>query len=115
MARVEATTARVEPWPVRTRKAVLQEHHAPEVGRRQEDGERGVDEGAVYDHVYVVETIPQDGGPNRHGETGEGEGHEVLDDAGVHHERKGGRDAQEVRRGGEPLDLLALFSGGTLE
>jgi hypothetical protein len=46
---VEATTARVDPWPVMAR-----------------DGEGTVDEGAVYEEVYVVEAVPQDGDARRH-------------------------------------------------
>jgi hypothetical protein len=45
MARVEATTARVDSWPLRARKAGLQADHAPDVGRHEQDGEGAVDEG----------------------------------------------------------------------
>src|SRR5215218_10648631 len=38
--------------------------HAPEVNERQHRGEGAVDEGTIYDHVYVEEAGAQDGDPD---------------------------------------------------
>src|SRR3712207_2737136 len=44
--------------------------HASEVNQRQRARERSVDEGTVYEEVYVVETVSQDGDASGHGEQG---------------------------------------------
>jgi len=58
MANVEATMAICDSCPVMARKAYCKET-TPEVDENQHRGERPVDEGAVYDHIYIVEAILQ--------------------------------------------------------
>ena len=65
ITRVETTMASCgcSSWPVRALKSCLGRRHAPEVHQRKHSRERAVDEGAVYDDVYVVEAVAQDGYP----------------------------------------------------
>src|SRR4028119_635676 len=45
----------------------LQANHAPDVDKSYRHGERSVDEGAVYQDVYVIQTVTQDGYPYGYG------------------------------------------------
>src|SRR5215208_4042405 len=54
----------------------LESGHASDVHERQHHGERTVDEGTVYDHVYVVEAVTKDGVARRKEYGNEGEGGE---------------------------------------
>ena len=66
IASVETTTANWGccSWPVRARKSACDRRDATEVDQRERGGKRAVDQGAVYDHVYVVEAVSQDGEPD---------------------------------------------------
>jgi hypothetical protein len=59
ISRVEATTARVNCWPVRAINT-LQHNDDTKVEGDQHCCQRAVDERAVYDEVYVVESITKD-------------------------------------------------------
>src|SRR5918993_5876449 len=50
----------------------LGRRHDSEVHERQQDRERAVDEGAVYDEGYVVEAVPQDRYTHGDGDAEEG-------------------------------------------
>ncbi|HEY6690068.1 MAG TPA: hypothetical protein VI008_03400, partial [Rubrobacter sp.] len=58
--------------------------HASDVHERQHHGERTVDEGTVYDHVYVVEAVTKDGVARRKEYGNEGE----LDPSQYQHDRQ---------------------------
>ncbi len=53
IARVEATTASWIALPHERREEPLQANHAAKVHRNQHGRERTVDEGAVYEDVYI--------------------------------------------------------------
>src|SRR5919112_3940008 len=55
----------------------LQSDHASYVDQGQRDRKCAVDEGAVYDHVYVVETVPQNSYPG-------GDRDQCGDDQGIY-------------------------------
>jgi hypothetical protein len=59
---VETTTASWGccSWSVRARIDSLSHRDAPEIECDQHGRERAVDQGAVYDNVYVVEAVLQD-------------------------------------------------------
>src|SRR5215203_2412165 len=54
-------------------EGVLQEGHAPEVHQAEHRGKRAVNQGPIYDQVYVVEPVTQDGDAQRKRHDGQGE------------------------------------------
>src|SRR3712207_9062793 len=62
ITRVETTMASWDctAWPVRAPKMVWLAITPPDVRCHQRRGQQAVDEGAVYEEVYVVAAVPED-------------------------------------------------------
>src|SRR5918997_1115079 len=98
----------------------LEQHNAAEVEHREHHGERTVDEGTVYDEVYVVEVVAQDRYAHRNWQahyTGYYQyGTDPVQPHYTHrfrdHVGEGGAGGQHRYGVREPLDLLALYPLG---
>src|SRR5919112_3143080 len=89
----------------------LQADHASYVDQGQRDRKCAVDEGAVDDHVYVVEPMPHDGYAREDRQTEQAEADDRVADRGAPDgDYAGHEDGSNHHRApvGEPLDLLAL-------
>src|SRR5215203_204630 len=98
----------------------LEHDDAAEVEAREHRGERTVDEGTVYDEVYVIEVVPQDRYAHRNRQAHDTSYYQCgADPVQPHythrfrdHVGEGGAGGQHRYGVSEPLDLLALSSLG---
>src|SRR5215217_5352214 len=98
----------------------LEHDDAAEVEDREHRGEQAVDEGTVYDEIYVVEVVAQDCYAHRNRQAHDTGNYQYGADPVQPHYTHGFRDhVGECGAGGqhrycvsEPLDLLALYSLG---
>ena len=120
ITRVEATTARVDCSTGEGDEEPLQHDDAPEVECNQHSCQRAVDEGAVDDEVYVVESVAHDRDPHGDRDAYKADENECVSNPSEPHQRKRFRDdvledgtTRRYRSSiGEPLGLLALYSPG---